>query len=1204
MEFDKGTIKNEGFIFIIDLTFYKNSTIFGKQSFFLNESAQMQRFLSFILVLILLQAGWNCQKNSKKLSDQNLFTDGFQSNSGLTLFTLLDPYPSLKRPFSSMNVDDFNTRLDTSLRVSAREDILGGLRLMQNIMLNTRSELQALLAQTSNMLARIQRNNPTTYNNLQPLLERIRNYSSPVIRNVIPITTSYLLQEYTTKSSLTISNQVISFADTLGNADSRKTMEEYQDVAVKGIRSNATVRAAIESATNAFLDPVISADKKMKNGLIGVIYGFGEMLFKRTGPSENKTSETSIKELMVNYEKYFTVGGSGYSSVYSTSYTTPITINSAELNTVIIDLYKNIRQLIVPPASPTTKDSTAILVDKLGENLQLLDFTGTTTGLESSLLDLALQDANGKDRFKDTTANSISALESLLLTLSLVDSFGYVWNVAQTDRTWITGPTYGQLNLGDSLWALQSVMQAGTAINFNSIMTSSKNSAKVFKNGTTLTGAANGIDFNTAELALLESESIGSALPIEATGTDLIYRNTIPWVLNWVKRVTFSGYGPYYNRNKKDSSGNFLAPDGSIARYANLSENRFKPTWQTAKYKICISNTTTTVANCKDIGMGGTEYAGQSASGNPANPGTGFTIYEISKTDSERAVSSDEEAFYKNFQWLLYEKRFVVIIPARAKLDASLAFEEALFIVAIGNGLKGMMSLKPYCSGTTASTCGGASNGTWSKNTSVSLRDNTASYKDFTAAKFSSVAGDSAVYVEGWGYGAAGNLPFQEALVLQSNLVWPLLIPNPSQVYGLIPPVISFNFPVLERLGFTGTTTVTPSTTAANWDKRNKLLPLIAALAKTLDDQADATTAGKNPFTLLTELSKILTRPYLFIDVDNVIIPNPQYTPKPTIVGFRLTDDNPIRSATATPIEYLPSDIIFSPIGLLVESQRKFQDGVVMLAAKTDFITSLVQMFVSLGDSSKKSGRDKIWAAIQRILGEIKINSDGATAANQYNLQQYVSEKVAILAAYPDTRSKNVTDSSWSGVNDSVAFARDYFSKTSGYSLVKNIDFILTLIIDVRPTSAEVTALLDMADSLLTKESNGKYNFTNILCDYVPPVLRQTAPYGRNVFGLFYSLAVPGGFIAYAEEKMTFMPFSIATFISDLERLLNSDMIRTTQNTTNSLLYSSGVLISLFADIYQYGKKLEKPGLSFEDNLNINENTSVFQRLNIIFSIK
>ncbi|MBP9161706.1 MAG: hypothetical protein KBF99_00925 [Leptospiraceae bacterium] len=1164
----------------------------------------MQRVLTIFLVLILLQASWSCQKNSKKLSDVNLFTDGFQSSSGLVLFNLLDSYPALKQPFKSVKVDDFNTRLDNSLRLSAKEDILGGLRLIQSIMLNTRTELQALLGQTANMLGRIQRNNPATYNNLQPLLERVRNYNQPVIRNVLPITTSYLLQEYTTKSSATISRQVTDFANTLGNADSKKTMEDYQDVAVKGIRSNSIVRAALESATNAFLDPVISGDRKLKNGLIGTIYGFGEMLYKRTGPSDNKTSETTIKELMVNAEKYYTVGGSGFSTTYSTSYTTPVTINSAELSNVIVDLYKNIRQLLVPPASPTTKDSTAILVDKLGENLQLLDFAGTTTGIENSLLDLVLQDSYGKDRFKDSTANSISALESLLLTLSIVDSFGYKWNVAQTDRSWITEPTYGQLNLGDSLWALQSVIQAGTAINFNSIMTSSKNSAKVFKNGVALTGAANGIDFNTAELSLLEAESIGSALPIESSGTDFIYRNTIPWVLNWVKRVTYSGYGPYYNRNKKDSSGNFLAPDGAIARYANLSENRFKPTWQTAKYKICISNTTTTIANCKDIGMGGTEYAGQSTSGNAANPGSGFTIFEIAKTDSERAVSSDEEAFYKNFQWLLYEKRFVVVIPARAKLDASLAFEEALFIVAIGNGLKGMMSLKPYCSSSTASTCGGASNGTWQKNTSVSLRDNAASYKDFTASKFSSVAGDSAVYVEGWGYGAAGNLPFQEALVLQSNLVWPLLIPNPTQVYGLIPPVISFNFPVLERLGFTGTTTVTPSLTTANWDKRNKLLPLIVALAKTLDDQADATTVGKNPFTLLTDLSKILSRPYLLVDVDNTSIPSPPYTTKPTLINIRLTDDNPIRSPTATPGEYLPSDIIFSPISFLVESQRRFQDGAIILVAKTDLLTNLVQMFVSLGDSTKKSGRDKIWAAVQRIMGQIKVNSDGATAANQYNLQQFIIEKVAVLAAYPDNRSKNVTDSSWSGVNDSVAFARDYFSKTSGYSLVKNIDFILDLVIDIKPTPAEVTALLDMLDSLLTKEANGYYNLTNILTDYVPPVLKQTAPYGRNVFGLSYSLASPGGFVYFLEGNMSFSPYSIASLVSDAERFLKSDMVVTAQNTPNSLLYSSGVLVSLFADIYQYGKKLEKQGLSFEDSLNINENTSVFQRLNIIFSIK
>lgn len=104
------------------------------------------------------------------------------------------------------------------------------------------------------------------------------------------------------------------------------------------------------------------------------------------------------------------------------------------------------------------------------------------------------------------------------------------------------------------------------------------------------------------------------------------------------------------------------------------------------------------------------------------------------------------------------------------------------------------------------------------------------------------------------------------------------------------------------------------------------------------------------------------------VDVDNTSIPSPPYTTKPTLINIRLTDDNPIRSPTATPGEYLPSDIIFSPISFLVESQRRFQDGAIILVAKTDLLTNLVQMFVSLGDSTKnqveiKSGQQckELW---------------------------------------------------------------------------------------------------------------------------------------------------------------------------------------------------------------------------------------------------
>lgn len=1143
------------------------------------------------------------------MSDAKLFPDGINQAVGLQLFTLLDPYPSIKQSFKSLKVEDFNSRLDNSLRLSAREDILGVLRMVQRIFLNARPQLQNLIDQTSKIVFRIQRNNPATYQNLQPLLERIRNYQRPVIRNIIPITTNYLLGEYNSKNSATIGNQILDFANTLGNQNSKDLLEKYQDLAVKAIRSNTNFRSATEEAINSFLEPAFSGDKKIIEGLIGLSYGIGELLFRRGGNNDDTSSETVIKTLMVNMERNFTVGGANHAPIYSYQDLTAPVINSTELNTLSIDLYTLLRQFIVPPAVPVTKEPTVILADRLAQNMALLPFTSNTSGAEGSLLDMVNSDSSGKNRRTNSTSNVLSALESLFYTLSIVDIFGYNWVVGNgvgfSDRTWLNTAnpfTGGQINVGDTLYSLQSVMQSANAINFNSILTLSKNSGQIFKSNTsgtlvTLTGATNGIDFNTPVLSLMERESIGSATPIESISLDLIFRKTVPWVFNWIRRITYSGFGPYYNKNRKDSNGNFLAPDGTIARFSNLTENNYKPSWKTARYKICQSRSGPTT---KDVGLGGNEYAGTC---NAANPGTDYTIFEITKSDSERAVDSDEEAFYKNFQWLLYEKRFVVIIPARAKLDSSLTFEESLFIIAMGNGLKGMMGIKPYCPSGTSASCAGTSNGVWLNNTSVSLRNPSASYVDLTPANFSDKAGDSVLYVQGWGYGAAGNLPFQEAFVLQSNAVWPLLIPNPSQVYGLIPPVIAFNFPVLERLGFTNDQTVLPSTTTNNWEKRNRLLPLVAAILKTLDDQTDVVT-NKNAFSLLIDLSKLLSRPYVLKELDSAVIPNPQYPTKPTILSIRLTDDNPLRNPTATQAEYQPSEFINSPIGLLIEGQKRFQNGALNLFAKTDSINFLIRLLSSLGEPSRASFRTRLMTSLQRMSNEIKINSDGATSSVQFNFQQWVFEQVSQLAVYPDTRSTNVRDSSWAGVDDSLAFVRDYFSKTSGYSLLRSLEFILQMTVDVRPSSGEVKSLLDLFDSLLSKESNGRYNLTNIASDFVPPILVQIAPNGRNFFGVFYSLASPNGFVNYLENNMSFAPFSIQNLISDLENLLNSNMIKTSENSPNSLLFSSGTLISLFADIYQYGKKLDAVGFPFADGLNVNENTSIWQRLNIILSTK
>jgi hypothetical protein len=1162
----------------------------------------MIKILYTFVILLSIELIWNCNQNRKKLSDANLFMDGIKSSSGLVLFNLLDPYPSLKQAFKSLKVEDFNTRLDSSLRLSAREDILGVLRMVQKIFLNSRVPLQNLLSETSKILSRIQRNNPTTYSNLQPLFERIRSYQKPVIRNLIPITTNYLLTEYNSKNTITIGNQVLSFANELANQNSRNLLEEYQDLAVKALRLNTVTRSSLEELLTLFFEPSFGGDKQLKDSAIELIYSIGEMLYRRGGINNDTSSESVLKTLMINFEKYFTNGGANHSGAYTYSDGTAPVIKSTELRIVVIDLYTLIRQFIIPPSIPKTRDSNSILVDSLAQNLASLEFTKTISGVESSLLDMLYIDSMGRNRRTDSTSSPISALESLFLTLSIVDIYGFTWD-STTTNSWITASSNGFLTIADALWSLQSLMQSGTQINFKSIIELSRTSNQVFKSNTAGSlvtlgpSGTGGIQINTPVLALLERESIGSALPIEQSGSDTIYRKTVPWVLNWIKRVTYSGYGPYYNINRKDSSGNFLSPDGSIARYANLTENNFKPSWKTARYKICQQRSGPTT---KDIGLGGNEYAGTC---NVANPGTDYTIYEINKTDSERGVSSDEEAFYKNFQWLLYEKRFVVIIPARAKLDASLNFEESLFIIGMGNGLKGLMSVKPYCPSGSSASCGGANNGIWQNNTSISLRNAGTSYLDLTPANFSDKAGDSALYIQGWGYGAAGNLAFQEAFVLQSNAVWPLLIPNPTQVYGLIPPVISLNFPVLERLGFTNSTLVTPSLTSSNWNKRNRLLPLIVALAKTLDDQVDVAN-NKNPYEILTDLSKLLSRPYLLKEADNTAIPNPQYGVKPTILSFRLTDDNPIRNASATSLEYQASEFIFSPLAFLIESQRRFQDGALVLFAKTDSINYLLRFLAVLGEPSRTSQRNRFWLAIQRILGEIKINSDGVTASNQFNFEQWVLEKVNELAAYPDSRSSNIRHSSWAGVDDSIAFYRDYFSKTSGYSLIKSLDFALGMLIDIRPSGTEIKSALDLLDSLFAKESNGRYNLTNILTDFVPPVLREMAPNGRNLFGLFYSLASPGGFIDYTEKNMSFAPYSVSSLISDTESLLNSNMIRTSESNANSLLFSTGTLIGLFADIYQYGKKMDSVGFPFADGLNINEQTTIWHRMNILLSTK
>ncbi|MCB1189636.1 MAG: hypothetical protein H7A23_17635 [Leptospiraceae bacterium] len=1183
-----------------------------------------QCFVIFILLFIIIF----CARNKKDFSAYNLFSDGL-NKSTITLFNLFDDYPSIKAAFKSLDPADFNLKLDNSLTKSTKTDILGSLRATQYSLQGGREPVQNMLSKTAVVLDRFTGGDPDSYRKISPLFEKMRDYDQPVLRNIVPMTHGYIKNKYDTRSSENFQNDFNDLAAKLEKQDNIDLMVQAEDLIYKGLIQNQNVKSGVTTVLNGFLDPSMTTESKntvreffsgagaslrpirgtgssgtnkvVKTRLVSMISSFAELTNKRTGFSDELSPETAIKNFIKNARNYYTETGSKHSDGYYNNSTVAVDSDGntytyeAEFYNMVTTLYKEARKFITTTSE--TKDSSAILLDKIGQATALLDFTRSTTGVENSLKSMLRLDSWGRDRASNSSSQPISSLESLLFTLAIVDTFGYEWTATTTDSN-IVGKTGGALTVGDTLWSLQSVISSNDNFNFKSIMKSSGDSNKVYKDGNTIN-----VYLNSGVLGLLESKSIGSASlsTLSSSSTSPVYTKTIPWTMNWIKRVLFQGYGPYYNKNKKDSSGNYLAPDGSIARYANGSEANYQASWQTSRYEIELNPTSGVT---KYVGMTGLE-----SSSKDVNQGK-YTIYEISKTDSERAVDSDEEAFYKNFQWLLYEKRFVVIIPARAKLASSVQYEEALFIIAIGNGLKGMMSLKPNCGdedNEALSSCP-KGNGKWRKDTSKKLKVYDEMGTDFSESTFSSTPGDSVLLMEGWGYGADGTGSFQVSFILgssssNSTTLYTLLIPNPSLVHGMIPPAIRFNFDVFERLSFLTDATVGPASTSSYWDYRNKLLPLIAGVAKGLDDQVDEAN-DKNPFTILANIAKVVCRPLFItttdyyttsVSIDAIIVDGDDY-------DVSTTTNTSFRKPTMLEDEYYPRNTLYTPISFLIENQRRYQDGILNLLSKTDLMSQLSMFLGELGVSSRSTGKDKIISGLQTIVSEIKWDDESPSDV-QYNIGQWIKEQRDKLVNFT-CADLDVSDSCWNDVNEYVALVRDYLSSSSGLSLVPTINFLLDLFIDVTPTSEEVTAFLNVTSQIfINSDGSRTYVIKDMLGTNTPPLLRVLAPYGRNLYGLLYPIVTPGNFVTYLEVAMTAKPYTIADLLSDVTRFIKSDIIQSRENNMNSFIYSSGELIGYFAQIYEQGGKVTPGNYYFQDSQNSNrEYSTVWERLNLVFT--
>ncbi|MCB1157034.1 MAG: hypothetical protein KDK45_05975, partial [Leptospiraceae bacterium] len=897
------------------------------------------------------------------------------------------------------------------------------------------------------------------------------------------------------------------------------------------------------------------------------------------------------KELIYNLQSFATTEGSAYTS--NDAYR--LSAHSSRLSYVVGDMMVPLRALFAnDPKYPMKTDKTVL--SYLLDNLNSYE-TSNPELIDSTLQKLVALDFKGYDRSISASSISITALESLIFVLATAELFGYEWNNDSTSPK-VTGMSGGAITVGDSLVSLRSRLVASGAGDTQVGMIKFLNdSAAAAKNGDVQMDGVNlPVDANTRALCLLQGESKGDV----GSCSDTVYTKTIPWALGLISRVIFEGYGPYYNKNRTDGP-------------LSLSGSNYKSSWTTSDFKIKVKD-------ASFAGLGGTQ--------NPSGNGSHYSITEIVKTDAERAVSSDEEAIFKNFMWLVHEKRMVLVIPVNAIMGT--AVKDAAYITVVANGLSGLMDAKP-CNSANTSCDKSSDNGKWRK-AGTFIKPTTTVGAVTTAAAtsgdlqtFSDTPGDSVLLVEAWGKDLTGTDPygFSDALY---PILWDLAFTenaSPTTFYGAIPPALAKNFAIFERLGFLTENTVTPANTSTYWDKRNKLFPMVAALAKAFKSNTDNTIGQeKNAYKVLTDLAKVLVRPYIYegLDWTGDSSGNAALVAGKTITTLRIdtaSSSDGLRSPFMLEHNYYPNPKYRSLLSLLAEGHvvknstpngRRYQDGLINLISQTNLASGIANLFNEFNKEARKTGKEKMISGLSKIFLEMKTTSE-SPQANQFNLQtatedleirlrDYTKEKTA-----PDYTANKTFDYTWNGVDEGMVMVRDLFTVGSKYSIIRNIDNLLDILIDSQPTQAEAANLVEILSAVFADE-NGKQSsiVTDLIIVDSPKMLKLMAPAGHDTLGLMNTMTETGGFLAYLQDNLA-TPYTIADILNDAEQFLNSSIVQSKEKNKSSLIYSTGRLLEDFIPVLQAGKKFSLPGTYFEDSSNSTENAdTAFDALNYLFS--
>jgi hypothetical protein len=622
-----------------------------------------------------------------------------------------------------------------------------------------------------------------------------------------------------------------------------------------------------------------------------------------------------LRQLVVNIEDHFTLGGEVYASNSLYSENSDAIYSDAEIAQTLRELFPSVQKLFLRSDRSnalisTAPDQTPVYpFEVMLSYLRNTGFDPDNLDVERSIYDLLRYDVWGRDRISDPEAWPTPYLEGLLFLTFATTHHGWQDGGNTSEVTVSTdsrtehghGAYVENLTLNDTLFSMNikktynllGIYDMGLKPTDGNHLYRTRTPFTLSEVDTLHTGTVSGddkdyrffYDGNYTALQFLASgagdlgspdggnpdgRSLGMNQYMAYDPTGLQETQLASWTMGWGIRACFRGEGPYYyaDPNAETVSVNgqtyrkYLRPDGKIYALVSLDgstylyptddgdaedtgtgvlsfnnkrqrANRYKSQWRSDYYVSHFTVDALLSANDEqkyytiDNSSGDTVLT--EISGDP-NASAGSLVYNelIAETDPARACASPEEALFRNYQWVMHEKKMVFILPMYMEynLFQVLDLKAVSYIIIEGNGSSGLSLARKF-----------RERGVWAKKGESGL---------------SSIPGD-----------------YRVELVAQANSPTSSQLVNSDSIYednidcGIsTPAIIGHNLQAAYRLGFPRSPLMDRGNNVTDyilgskdfvvgdndiWNNRNAFMPILYSLLTAIREYTPASAANPAP---------------------------------------------------------------------------------------------------------------------------------------------------------------------------------------------------------------------------------------------------------------------------------------------------------------------------------------------------------------------